>query len=528
MNITTYNTDGTIKETKTINCDIPEYIERYDEQHSWLNITAEEIEIVNSKTNSFKKKVLLRRLKAVIEHDYKNFIEVSGIEIETLMMNLESLELSPNIIKGDKVLSSILRIYGYHPRYSNIKVFQGEDFFSEETCTKEEFLLFINKVEHQHTDEQGNVLSSNWINVLLYHAFKSAISVRLRYDDVDIEIRFFISLQNLINRYYYSLRNMERTVGWMPDELKHQMYVLSAFVKKVERHELFSINESLFYSKVINALYLSKEQHRSDMYRMMAIAFNYIPLLKDNKNGLHFCVKTPEKTVEKEYDVNFHDYKKQIVRRYGITDNDIFTLRVPSENTFLITLQNLLKKIYDQHITIYHDKWEGNVKTDADIFFNKLNPIHEDWSAFYNHEIEKYRPTNISNNKLFEPQDCFFFLLCDNIQPNKELMFTKDVVADLIELLIRLQCDSETGLYECMYKMNYIKKHISSNKPADEAKNKAMRYIGCLFELDCKLVMQYYRVVIKQLIEQILSLPSVYRKIAKITPNGFTGGLTLS
>ncbi len=39
--------------------------------------------------------------------------------------------------------------------------------------------------------------------------------------------------------------------------------------------------------------------------------------------------------------------------------------------------------------------------------------------------------------------------------------------------------------------------------------------------------MQYYRVIIKQLIEQILSLPSVYKKIAKITPNGFTGGFNI-
>ena len=47
MEITTYNADGTINETKHIDLQVPEYVKKYDEQNSFLNITAEEVEVVN-------------------------------------------------------------------------------------------------------------------------------------------------------------------------------------------------------------------------------------------------------------------------------------------------------------------------------------------------------------------------------------------------------------------------------------------------------------------------------------------------
>lgn len=530
MKITTYNPDGLVKKATTIDLQVPKYVIEYDEQHSFLNITSEEFEIINSKLNTFKRVVLLHRLTAAVEHDYKNFLKAFNVEVE-LFKDYESFmhnaESNPNIIAGDKVLSSILRIYGYRSRYSNVIKKQRNKFFSKETCTNEEFLIYINNVEHQKTNERGNVESSNWINIIIYHAFKSALNVRLQIEPFDIETRFFISLQNLINRYYYSLRNMERTVSWMPDELKQQKYVLSAFVNKADTNNGFHFNESLFYIKVINALYYMKERHRGQLYRMMSIVLNYHPSLTNEKHILNFCEKEIPKTVETEYEIRFHDAHNNVVKQYSITDNEIINLRLPSNIGQLSIFQYLLQAIFDQYVEMYQDKWEGNVKTDANIFFIKQKPYQEDWNAFYNHEVEKYRPTNLSSSKYLEPQDCFFYLLCDNIHPNKELKFTKDVIVDLIQLLIFRPCNSQEGLYECMFKMNYIKRHIGSKDPADDAVNKAMRYIGCLFEPDCELIMPYYRVKIKQLMEQILSLPDIHEKIAKVKPNGFTGGFNL-
>ena len=531
MIIKSYNSDGSIQETKTIDSEIPEYVERYDEQKSFLNITAQEVEIINSQTKSFRKTALLKRLTIAIQHDFKNFTEAYNMEIELLRMDFESYmynaESNPDIIAGDKVLSSILRVYGYHSKNKFEKGIRNNEFFSEESCTQKEFLIYINKVDCQRTDKKGNIVSGSWINVLFYHALKSAVNVRLRYDDVEIEKRFFISLQNLINRYYYSLRNMERAVSWMPDELKHQMYVLSAFVKKVGANRIFDFNESLFYAKVINALFIMKEEKRSDLYRLMAVILNSNQSFLQEGHCLHFSEKKLPEIDEKTYEINFYGCMKRIEKCYCVTENEMLALRLPKENNLLASLQNLLTTIYEQYIEMYHAKWEGNVKTDANSFFGKQYSYQEDWSAFYNHEVEKYRPTNISNDKLFEPQDCFFYLLCDNIHPDNELMFTKDVVADLLELLIEHPSDSQIGLYECMFKMNYIKKHICLENPADSAVEKAMKYIGCLFEPNCELVMPYYQVHIKQLMAQIFSLPSVKTRVSTVKPNGFTGGFNL-
>ena len=121
MEITTYTADGTINETKHIDLQVPEYVKKYDEQNSFLNITAEEVEVVNSRKNTFRKALLLRRLTAAIKHDYANYQDAFRMEVESHTIDIDvyvqKAGTDPLIQTGDRIMTSIMRIYGSHSLY---------------------------------------------------------------------------------------------------------------------------------------------------------------------------------------------------------------------------------------------------------------------------------------------------------------------------------------------------------------------------------------------------------------------------
>ena len=89
-------------------------------------------------------------------------------------------------------------------------------------------------------------------------------------------------------------------------------------------------------------------------------------------------------------------------------------------------------------------------------------------------------------------------------------------------------CDSQEGLYECIFRLNYIKGMESKDLIAI-AKDKAMKYIGCLFEKKYNLVKPYYQANFKGLMSQILSLEGIKEKLVKPAPTKkFMGGFNLS
>ena len=526
MEITTYNADGTINETKHIDLQVPGYVEIYNEQYSFLNITAEEVEVVNSRKNTFRKSLLLRRLTAAIMHDYSNFQDAYRkeaynffIDIDVYVQKAGSDQL---IQTGDRIMTSIMRIYGNNSRYSHRKIITEEQTFFEQICTREEFYN-LNKVEHQTKDGIGHFFSSNWINVMFYHAIKSANTNRFyRWHSKDAT-RFYYCLQNLINRYYYSLRNMEQAVKWMPDELKQQMYVLSAFVKRARMGYVLCFD----IPKLINALSLISAQHRRCLYEMLSIG-RFPSIEYDNRFVLHMRTIDIPKPINKEHEVTLYDYNKRPYKCFVIDDNDICALRIPSTgNNVLSILQNELDKIYIEYVKVRGSKWRGSVEIDAKTFFNKHKLTYENWTDFYYYEIEKYK-YGVPEDDLLKPQRSLFHLVCDNIFLNEVIGFNKEIVEGLIVIMIDHPCDSQEGLYECIFRLNYIKGMESKDLIAI-AKDKAMKYIGCLFEKKYNLVKPYYQANFKDLMSRILSLEGIKEKLVKSAPTKkLVGGFNLS
>jgi hypothetical protein len=247
------------------------------------------------------------------------------------------------------------------------------------------------------------------------------------------------------------------------------------------------------------------------------------------------CTKNLPKYEVKKHEITFFDYNKRPYVSYIIDDNDICSLRIPSINNDVFeddknvykTLQKVLMQLYSEFVQVKQRKWSGSVEVDAKIYFNKNKSFYENWTDFFLYEIEKYK-YGLPENDLLKPQRSFFHLVCDNIQIDEVIGFSQEIVAGLLDIMIEYPDDNQEGLYECIYRMKYIKEREPGGK-AKDAYEKAMKFIGCLFEEDCDLVVPYYKPIIKQLMGKILSLKGISGKLVKVAPTkNFEGGFNLS
>ena len=230
MRITIYNPDGSIKEEREYNVQIPHYIYSFDNEHSFLNITDIENEVIGTDERSLRKSLTEKNVFTAIRHDFDNYVEWHSVKVtqeEILDLYMQS-ETDSNIIMGDQIVSSILRIYGKKKKYVKTELSANDITVINELFTQIESYIYINKVE----STSGEYSCSLWIRVLLCHAARSVKkSRRRRYNWTDNEEEFFfVSLQNLINNYYYALSHIQKTYQTLPNELEIQKKILSLFV----------------------------------------------------------------------------------------------------------------------------------------------------------------------------------------------------------------------------------------------------------------------------------------------------------
>lgn len=537
MRLTTYHQNGIGKEIKDLSLQVPEYVKVYDDGHSFLNITEDELEAVNSRTNSFRKQRIIHQLSAAIKHDYANYEKAYKNKEKDTVIGIDEYihlaESTPRILNGDKIMASIMRIYKNRPHENN-KIPAKEEDFLEQTCTKEEFLAYANDELYQPIDECRIINTSIWFNVILYHALKSTYNNG--YESPNINHRFYVCFQNLINRYYYSLRNMSDFI-WMPEGLKQLKDALGVFTKRADGNfPNWSGFQEPLVVKLINALYCSHEQHRSFLYMMTDFVLGRGPSIDFcDKTILQMCLKNLPKYEVKKHDITFFDYNKKPYACYEIDDNDICSLRIPGFNNDVIedhinvyeTLNKVLRELYSEYVQVKRHNWSGSVEIDAKIYFSKNKSPYENWTDFFFYEIEKYK-YGLLESDLLKPQRSFYHLVCDNIRIDEVIGFSNEIVAGLLDIMIEYPDDNQEGLYECIYRMNYIKNR-ETRDVTKVAFEKAMKYIGRLFEEDCNVVVPYFKPSLKQLMSQILSLKSIRGKLVKPSPTkNFKGGFNLS
>ena len=531
MRITIYNPDGSIKEEREYNVQIPHYIYSFDNEHSFLNITDIENEVIGTDERSLRKSLTEKNVFTAIRHDFDNYVEWHSVKVtqeEILDLYMQS-ETDSNIIMGDQIVSSILRIYGKKKKYVKTELSANDITVINELFTQIESYIYINKVE----STSGEYSCSLWIRVLLCHAARSVKkSRRRRYNWTDNEEEFFfVSLQNLINNYYYALSHIQKTYQTLPNELEIQKKILSLFVSPSDLHKSTRYyNSKEFLCKITNVLYDTNEKNRKDIYFLAQYIFVSNPLIQHGTNALMMLeddglIKC--RVVEK-HEIDLYDHHNKKCGTFEIDDNEIDLLRTSDDSFKLYNeIKVLLEDTYAKHVLFFEEKWRNSVETDADGYFHSHNSNIRNWSDYYYYEIGRIRGESRMHSNCYNPQQCFFYLVCDHCRPNEELTFNRSIIANLLLLLSMNKSNSQEGLYECMFKINYIKKKINPLTLSDFAVTKAMEYIQCLFVRGCEHIMPMYQEDLEPIMKDFLNNKNVRTKITMVKPNGFTLGFNL-
>ena len=243
MKITTYNPDGSIKEVREHRVQVPKYIKTFDAKHSFLNITEDDVALVQFKRKDFDKDLLLNQYRFLLRYDYDNYLKSNACKIyiedeQGRMNNEDTMEYY------DHLMSVLLRTYTFKSPHQYPRIEQ----LSDEVCR------FLN--------------DSLLIDTLLYHAKKT--KNRIFYSDVDQEQSPLTkNLIGIIHRLYYALRKANE-LGHLGENEQKIMYSLFPFAN-VQTSKLISsalFDNDIVLAKIIKSMYLTRESCRDSIYSL--------------------------------------------------------------------------------------------------------------------------------------------------------------------------------------------------------------------------------------------------------------------
>ena len=497
MKITTLDEHGKEVNEKDYGNLAPKCYLEFNPSQPIFTIEEDELNIINSKSMSFEKAILLYQFKAAFDIDYNLFRESKYYNYWNLGRVFSDLMLDRIIKSVDKELSVLLKNYSrYDYKYKRSKL---------SPCASE------------------ILLSDKWLYVLLFHALNSSHRNRKAEDPHSALLTSFL---NLLSRYYYALKR-QLEIGNLGVRAEEQLTILRPYI---------NLYKSLcgrpvgFYGGFFDRLLFSL--HASN-YKNKCVHFNLINLIEQlagaTTNGMcHFKITDSRKThTPNEYVFSLSDYAHN--ERFIITLNDleIASLRNPTSEVFA-EVSKLLSEIFDEHEEYNRNKFKKEVQSDYEDFCIKNECT--DWLKYKSFCRERIC-NSASNKKVTDPNECYYKMLFPYYSSTDMVSIRdKDIIASLFTTLKANNDTDQYSLYKGIICLNYVKQQIKNEELGivDEESNavtKAIRYIMPIYY--GRHVNKDYKESIKTIIDGFMNLEDTRDNITDIIPNTFDGGFNL-
>lgn len=509
MKIITYSKEGAEKSVRAYPDFVPDYIKHFDDDRSPLNITKDDIRIINHKEKTFEQTLVLSRLSFSVRHDYANYLRTINIAGRSFPFFEDFFQITDDETI-EKTFHSILEL----------------SIDKESSLTASHILtcdVLINAL-YQYSVEKTKTFQpiagkADFFNEILKRQF------------------LYNNFCEAVGQYYNALKKMRKV---LTQDFRHQMYLLYPFLKCKVTHSqgecsnALLINDPDFMIKGINTLYRIKGTERKFFYRLLS-AFESMQLyhdlhIKDYSLGrsLHSVIKQTEISLA-PVTIKLNHYLPTEFSEYVLeTNDDIAALGDPHNSPFIDEIVDVVNNIYAEYTNnaVITHAWQYNVNEDADIYSKSQLKPFTDWLNFYSYKVDDIKKTSANNG--FKPQYCYFGIAVKG----KHSEFDDSTVRNLLRILIQNRSDDQTGLYECRYKLDYAWKKMeaqfnekTTTDPVIKSINNALLYIDPIFTSD--YVNPNYRLNIKDIITELLHLQDLKDLIVQSRPNGFNGGFNL-
>ena len=506
MKITTLDEHGKEVNEKDYGNLAPKCYLEFNPSQPIFTIEEDELNIINSKSMSFEKAILLYQFKAAFDIDYNLFRESKYYNYWNLGRVFSDLMLDRIIKSVDKELSVLLKNYSrYDYKYKRSKL---------SPCASE------------------ILLSDKWLYVLLFHALNSSQRNRKAEDPHSALLTSFL---NLLSRYYYALKR-QLEIGNLGVRAEEQLTILRPYINLYK--SLYGRPVG-FYGGFFDRLLFSL--HASN-YKNKCVHFNLINLIERlagaTTNGMcHFEITDSRKThTPNEYVFSLSDYAHN--ERFIITLNDleIASLRNPTSKVFA-EVSELLSEIFDEHYKYNRNKFKKEVQSDYEDFCIKNECT--DWLKYKSFCRERIC-NSASNKKVTDPNECYYKMLFPYYSSTDMVSIRdKDIIASLFTTLKANNDTDQYSLYKGIICLNYVKNEEQKKKeapisneeqekkedPISKAVHNALEYIRPIY--DGFYVDKDYKHLIKTIIDKFMKMQETRKKIADLRPSTFDGDFNL-
>jgi len=433
MKISSYDSQGKLKEVANYALLVPDHIMSFDKNKSVFPLYRQYL-------NEYPRDEVFRLMMAetLFGVDYGNFLKSPFSQLKRIEMRTGETSLStPEYEDYEYELNKLVGILNYYGHKSKRQI-----------------------VNDSFRGKKKNIdcLSTNtWILSLANFAQMKAN--RREHRSEPYEFVFRMEFQSVINRYYLALRIMLYTMR--STEVEEQIRVLKPFVSRnlfrIEPRDV-AYDSDDFLLRIVDYFSLNNNCRRQDSYCILQLLRgDYQPVNGANDTPKLLCLKisgtkydaTPVIYNIRRYDGGFYEVE--------LSDKELAYLRDPNPfDKGVVKLMQLIKGIKDEYEKNKGTTWDSYIKA-RQLHSALAHPEKiQSWSYLFFDELSRLNEISIEESR--KAQTCYYYLIYNSVNTlsPQEIVVDGKLLYYFFELIRRNNSESQEGFYEKLYIMNKI------------------------------------------------------------------------
>lgn len=445
MRIKTYNQNDELISEEEFKIRVPKYIQEFDDSYPLVHISSKEHKLLNSKSESIEKQMLLERLRQILRFDYSLFLDspkgdeilmsLSGVDLGSVNFGVSPVEMRNISNNKDWLIQLINYIKDIVENKSN----------SDNTK------MWLDYIKSESKD--------SWSTYYKKHKFENKYESNDR-DREELEDGIFACA-----KIYRTLIGTLRTIVYPQlkrySKQSNRLKSILCLIPTRYSSQLGpnSFDDNKFVLKLCNTLYKTNSKRRSDVYGTLLMCDYMTQTLRGQT--LNFISLTSE------------DYVFTIDAK---GNSKIEIVSSPQENAFFKISNHPKKNIcrYKESLEMMYNDY---VKTKAEEIekYTEGEFITHDIKNNHWKELHSALRKDISLKKDLigrnQPESYYFLMILKYDDKRNNIKFNDEFIKDLLIINDRFHSVALTDIFDYIYQFNYIKAKAYPIEPKSKENN---------------------------------------------------------
>ena len=455
MRIKTYNQNKELISEKEINCNVPKYIQEFDDSHPLVTISNKDYKLLNSKFESAEKTLLIEKFRYILRYDYSTYLDSDkGCDISFKLsegLSVQNIELRIPCTIENRISNQDDWLIGL---IDHIK-----DVADEKKWNPIQIAIWLDYIKSESKD--------SWAT--FYNNSVKDLKNRKNRDLEELDNLEEIEIRGNAKRYQTLLNIVRNEVYPILKGKKYEQYsrLQSALRLIPSRYssylQPYSFDDDKFIIKLCNALYETKSKRRSDLYGIV-LTYNYM-----SEAIVNSSLEYIRRIDSPEYVFVFDDKNGSI--RITLAKEEYTSMQIGFHNTenIINIIKEILQKRYDDYWPKEHLYIEQQINNHI---YNEFGVTLQSgnikrWKDFYRITRNKFE----EGSKISERSNSSYYynlLFATNDNPYNDFEISQKFTKDLLFVYNKLHGIRLNEVFDNIYCLNYIKQHLRCDVKFDD------------------------------------------------------------